>query len=298
MHVHYYKVAEQVFAFRTPDGDMQDYLPSCEPFAYTPAIDDSLLFELTLITDSSDCPESEVCQSIDVEKIGEFDCGGADFCVSRLANGGYRFLIAPPGGAYCGLLQTNALFSEGTLVLHGDEWARAFAANNSIMLMYAFAAADKKTLLFHASVIKNDGYGYLFLGKSGTGKSTHSSLWLKHIPRSELMNDDNPVVVATEQGAVVYGSPWSGKTPCYRNICAPVGAFVRIRQEKINRITRDNTLEALSALLPSVSSMKWDDRVYNGIYDTISLLIAHVPCYTLGCRPDQEAAEVCYAKVK
>ena len=112
------------------------------------------------------------------------------------------------------------------------------------------------------------------------------------------MNDDNPVVVATEQGAIIYGSPWSGKTPCYRNISAPVGAFVRIRQEKVNHITRDKTLEALSALLPSVSSMKWDDRVYNGIYDSISLLIAHVPCYTLGCRPDQEAAEVCYQAVK
>ena len=35
----------------------------------------------------------------------------------------------------------------------------------------------------------------------------------------------------------------------------------------------------------------------NGIYDSISLLIAHVPCYTLGCRPDQEAAEVCYNAV-
>ena len=291
MHIRYYKVAEQVFAFRTPDDDQQDYLPSCEPFVHTPANEETLLFTLTL-------EERKPTRQQDAEKIGDFDCGGADFSVWRHADGGYRFLIAPPGGEYCGLLQTNALFSEGSLALHGNEWQRAFAANNSIMLMYAFAAADKNILLFHASVIENDGYGYLFLGKSGTGKSTHSSLWLKHIPGSELMNDDNPVVVATEQGAIVYGSPWSGKTPCYRNISAPVGAFVRIRQEKVNRITRDKTLEALTALLPSVSSMKWDDRIYNGIYDSIGLLIAHVPCYTLGCRPDQEAAEVCYETVK
>ena len=235
---------------------------------------------------------------VDFETIGEFDCGGADFKVYRLADGSYQFLIAPPEGTYCGLLQADAIFSKGILALQGDTWERAFATNNAIMLMYAFAAADKNILLFHASVIENDGHGYLFLGKSGTGKSTHSSLWLKYIPGSELMNDDNPVVVATEQGAIVYGSPWSGKTPCYRNISAPVGAFVRIRQEKTNHITRDKTLEALSALLPSVSAMKWDDRVYGGIYDSISLLIAHVPCYTLGCRPDQEAAEVCHAAVK
>jgi hypothetical protein len=26
-------------------------------------------------------------------------------------------------------------------------------------------------------------------------------------------------------------------------------------------------------------------------------LVATIPLYTLGCRPDQEAAEVCYAEV-
>ena len=286
---HYYKVANHIFSFCKPEGDAQQYLPSFGPFVHEPAENEPLLFTLTL--------DDGLRQASNTETIGEFDSGGAFFEVHRLADGGYQFLIAPPGGDFCGLLQTNAPFSVGQLALRGGEWERSFAANNSMMLMYAFAAADKQTLLFHASVIENNRRGYLFLGKSGTGKSTHSSLWLKHIPGSELMNDDNPVVIATEQGAVVYGSPWSGKTPCYRNVSAPIGAFVRIRQEKVNHITRDKTLEALSALLPSVSSMKWDDRVYNGIYDSISLLIANTPCYTLGCRPDQEAAEVCFAAV-
>jgi len=289
MNTSYYKVAEQVIAFRTPDGDNHPYLPSFEPFVHHHAEGEPVLFTLSL--DESVSPAQER------ETIGEFDSGGAFFSVYRLADGGYQFLIAPPQGDYCGLLQTDASFGEGRLALRGNEWTREFATNNSMMLMYAFAAADKHTLLFHASVIENGGHGYLFLGKSGTGKSTHSSLWLKHIPGSELMNDDNPVVVAYNGGATVYGSPWSGKTPCYRNIKAPIGAFVRIRQEKVNHIKRDHTLEALSALLPSVSSMKWDDRVYNGIYDSLDLLIAHVPCYTLGCRPDQEAADVCYKAV-
>ena len=289
MNTHYYKVAEQIIGFRTPKGDSYPYLPSFEPFIHPYVEGEPVLFTLTL--DDSLTPAQKP------ETIGEFDSGGAFFNVNRLSDGGYQFLIAPPQGDYCGMLQTNATFSEGRLALQGNDWAREFATNNSMMLMYAFAAADKHTLLFHASVIENAGHGYLFLGKSGTGKSTHSSLWLKHIPGSELMNDDNPVVVATDDGAIVYGSPWSGKTPCYRNISAPIGAFVRIRQEKVNHIKRDKTLEALSALLPSVSSMKWDDRVYNGIYDSLSMLIAHVPCYTLECRPDQEAAEVCHKAV-
>ena len=163
--------------------------------------------------------------------------------------------------------------------------------------MYAFAAADKDTLLVHSSVIKNKGKGYLFLGKSGTGKSTHSNLWLKHIEGSELLNDDNPIIRIYDDEILVFGSPWSGKTPCYKNDNAEIGAFVQIKQEPENRIQRNRPLQAFAILLPSMSAMKWDKYIYNSICDSVGRLIERIPLYTLGCRPDQEAAEVCHAEV-
>ena len=289
MFTSYYIVAGHTFALHTPHDNAGMWLPSFTPFSIKAPSGAPLLFCLTVNNDFYPSERGET--------IGQFDCGGADFGVYRLNDGGYQFLISPPGGDYCGLLQTSPDFTSGTLALRGNDWAQGFAVNNSMMLLYAFAAADKGTLLFHASVTSLEGRGYLFLGKSGTGKSTHSSLWLKHIPGSELMNDDNPVVVATPTTVTVYGSPWSGKTPCYRNVSAPVGAFVRIQQEKVNRIERDGTLQAFASLLPSVSSMKWDDRVYDGICDTLTLLLEQVPCYTLGCRPDEEAALLCHNTV-
>ena len=289
MNTSYYKVAGHVFALQLPQDKAAEWLPSFAPFIINYSADDPLLFTLTV--DETFYPSERG------DTIGQFDCGGADFGVYRLPDGGYQFLISPPGGKYCGLLQTAPDFTNGIVALRGNDWAKAFAVNNSLMLMYAFASADKNTLLFHASVVGYQERGYLFLGVSGTGKSTHSSLWLKHIPGSELINDDNPVVVATPTGAIVYGSPWSGKTPCYRNVSATIGAFVRIRQEKQNTITRDDTLQAFASLLTSVSSMKWDDRVYDGICDTLSSLIENVPCYTLGCLPDQQAAELCHDTV-
>lgn len=286
----HYRVAERIIRFCLPDDDHQDYLPSFEPFLYEPSASEQPLFTLTV--DDSFYPTDKG------DTIGQFDCGGADFGVYRRSNGDYQFLISPPGGSYCGLLQTDALFTTAVVALRGNDWARAFAVNNSMMLLFAFAAANQGVLLFHASVTEQEGRGYLFLGKSGTGKSTHSQQWLKYIPGSELMNDDNPVVVVSPSGATVFGSPWSGKTPCYRNVSAPIGAFVRIKQEPENHITRDDTLQAFASLLPSVSSMKWDDRVYDGICDSITALVEQVPCYTLGCRPDREAAEVCWKEVR
>ncbi|MBR4846152.1 MAG: hypothetical protein IKU98_07005, partial [Bacteroidaceae bacterium] len=206
-------------------------------------------------------------------------------------------LISPPGGNYCGLLQTSPDFSEGIIATRDEGALRTFAVNNALMLMYAFAAADMGTLLVHASVIRNGNKGFLFLGKSGTGKSTHSSLWLKHIAGSELLNDDNPVVRIEGEHAVVYGSPWSGKTPCYKNDSAQIGAFVQIKQELENHIWRNQPLQAFAILLPSMSAMKWDKHIYGGVCDSVARLIERVPLYTLGCRPDQEAVEVCYAEV-
>lgn len=291
MKTTYYRVAGHTFAFRTPDGDNQDYLPSYAPFICKHQEGEPLLFTLTL--DDTFYPAERGAT------IGQFDSGGADFGVYRLKDGSYQFLINPPGRPYCGLLQTSPTLSEGIAALRGDESTRAYAANNCMMILYAFAAADKRTMMFHASVIGHNGKGFLFLGKSGTGKSTHSQQWLRYIDGSELINDDNPVVTVSSEGkAIVWGSPWSGKTPCYRNVEAPVGAFVRIRQEKENHITRNDTIQAFASLLPSVSTMKWDDRVYNSICDSIALLISSIPCYTLGCRPDKEAAEVCRACVE
>ncbi len=93
----------------------------------------------------------------------------------------------------------------------GSRFIKA-TVDTSLMLLYAMRSAAGDTLLFHSSTIVKDGKAYLFLGKSGTGKSTHSGLWLKHIEGTRLLNDDNPVVYVTPEGTpMVSGSPWSGR---------------------------------------------------------------------------------------
>ena len=286
---HYYKVAQHTFVVAMTKDELGIALPSYEPFAVEADGAKDLLFSLTI--DDAFYPSEKG------ELIGDFECGAADFGVYRLADGSYQMLISPPCGDYCGLLQTAPDFRVATIATRGEDTLRTFAVNNALMLMYAFAAADKGTLLVHSSVIKNSGKGYLFLGKSGTGKSTHSSLWLKQIEGSELLNDDNPVIRIYPDEIVVFGSPWSGKTPCYKNDSAPIGAFVQIKQEPENRIQRNRPLQAFAVLLPSMSAMKWDKHIYNSICDSVGRLIERAPLYTLGCRPDQEAAEVCHAEV-
>jgi len=190
-------------------------------------------------------------------------------------------------------MQCDLAFSDARCWLTGEDWEREYCYNNFLMMLYAFASMDRQTLLFHASVIAREGKAYLFLAKSGTGKSTHSTLWLKHVPGCQLVNDDNPVVAVRDGEVYVYGSPWSGKTHCYRDVRFPVGGFVRINRAPDCRLERQNGVKAFALLLPSCSGVKWDIRLYRAQGDAITELVKRVPVYELFCTPYREAAVVC-----
>ena len=175
---------------------------------------------------------------------------------------------------------------------------RKMAIDNALMVLYALATANQGTVLFHASAVNYEGRGYMFLGKSGTGKSTHAGLWVKHIEGAVLMNDDNPVVRISDGIATVYGSPWSGKTPCYRNVSSPLGGIVLLSQAPYNKIQRLEGLEAYVALMSSISGKRWDKGIADGLYQTENYLASHVPMWLLECLPDEEAAIVCQTTIK
>lgn len=292
MRVTHYRVGGHLFRVQYKTQDCDDSLiPSSRPFLVQ-EVDgaEPLLFELTV--------DNDFAYEGGREEVGQFDGSGNNYGVYLLPDGGYEIEMSNPAAVLCGCMYADKDFNHVTVRLLADDFNnRNFALNNALMMAYAFAAADKQTLLLHASVIRKDGYGYLMTAPSGTGKSTHTFLWYKNIPGCDLMNDDNPVVRILDGTPIIYGTPWSGKTPCYRNIQAPVGAIVRIQQRKKNEIRRMSPVESLAQLLPAASSMKWDKRVYLGVCDSLSQLISKVGIYELGCLPDADAARLCYETV-
>lgn len=266
-------------------------LSSMQPFVEEEVPTDSLLFQLTVDD------EIPVIGKDHRERVGRFDSGNGMTVVDRLEDGGYQYIIKDIYDRECCLLQTNKDFSDCRCALNGNEDMRSFGITNALMIVYAFAGSFQQTLLIHASTILNNGYGYAFIAKSGTGKSTHTQLWIKHISGSELMNDDNPIVRVVGDQVFIYGSPWSGKTPCYRQIKAPLGAITRIDRAPKNSIEKLSPIEAFASLLPSCSNMKWDKDIFHGICNTVTRVIELTNCYTLHCLPDQEAAEICHKEI-
>lgn len=291
----YFNVARHQYCieFLDDNAPYKQLIPTHAPFLVKNAKedDDAQLFRVTI-------GKGLVADNMEgLEMVGEFDCGNCMHHVARIPEGGYRILIHNCDGRLAACLQTNADFTQCQIAPIGDDIVnQRFGIDNSIMIVFAFSAAYHHTLLMHSSVPVKDGKGYLFQGKSGTGKSTHCELWLKHIAGTERINDDNPVVRVLENGeAWVFGSPWSGKTPIYKNVGYPIGGFLRLHQAPHNKIRRMAKLEGFASILSSCSTMIWDKPSYNGICDTISLVAGKVGCYDLECLPDQAAAELSYS---
>lgn len=173
----------------------------------------------------------------------------------------------------------------------------AYMMDVLLRMMFSYNSPAHSVLLMHSSVVSLDGEAVMFLGSSGTGKSTHSRLWLENIPGALLVNDDNPVVRLEDGRLFVYGTPWSGKTPCYRNVKVPVKAIVCLRQAPLNSISRLRGIYAYAGLASAVSSVRWERRIMDESTPVASGIAMSVPIYSMGCRPDAEAVKVCHEGV-
>ncbi|MGX8696474.1 MAG: hypothetical protein ACSW8D_08825, partial [Prevotella sp.] len=193
-----YNVAGHCFAVNVNENDrIVSSLTQYEPFKMDASCQVPTVFELDVV-------EASAFPSVEgyVEETSQEDEGSE---TSAGHVGGRPYFEFRLGGVVAARLLTNADYTHALLTTDGE---RAYGLNCSLMVMYALATARLQTALFHSSVTSYQGKGYMFLGKSGTGKSTHSSLWLKYIEGTELMNDDNPVVRIIDGQAWVFGSPW------------------------------------------------------------------------------------------
>ena len=203
-------------------------------------------------------------------------------------NGGFLFVMAPPEGE---------MFEHW---LDKSKQVASFKGNYNLRLLrfacwiaYGVATAPFKTIAIHTSTIVCQSKAILFLGESGTGKSTHTRLWRKNIQGAVLLNDDSPILRIIDGEPWIYGSPWSGKTPCYKNESYPLAACVRLSQAPYNQIKRLSVTQGYGALHPSCPpDFAYSDELYDYISDTLSSLLSAVPVYHLACLPDADAAHL------
>lgn len=289
----YYTVAGHTFCITMAESETvwQGMVLAYSPFEERP--DRQALFMLT-VGDSISLGEAGLIlrDSNPREEEAKLD-------VYRTACGYLFETRAPFTGKLNSRLHINDDFRTAKVKLSGTDRQRLYGLNSALMLCYMLSTASLDTLLMHASAVLNEGKAYLFLGRSGTGKSTHSRLWIQNIGGTRHLNDDHPVIRVDSRGnAIAYGSPWSGKTSCYRNESAPIGAIVRIKQAPANYISLLSPVESYASLFTSSTGIAWEKAPADGKDRTLQKIISRVPCLRLECLPDAAAAGLCASAVR
>ena len=280
-----YTVADFIFEVSLKgDRDPDMYLRSFAPFKSIECPEGRKLFELL---EDETLPVSSDAEFLEEDRN--------DMGHTRLyrTSEGYRVELRYADDARPHIVETDKDFAHARALIRWDDRYVATALTSMFRIVFAQAILPYDAVSLHASAVVSEGKAFLFMGKSGTGKSTHSALWIRHIGDTELLNDDNPIVRVIGGKAVVYGSPWSGKTPCYRNVSAPVAAMVRLKQGPRNRFEPKEDIEAFGAVLPGCSVLRQDRRLHDALCMTLAALIDSICVGELECLPDKEAAEVC-----
>lgn len=149
-------------------------------------------------------------------------------------------------------------------------------------------------MMLHASAVVVDDRAYLFSAPSGTGKSTHTSLWLKLFgARAYILNDDKPAIRAIDGRAYAYGTPFSGKYDISENRRVPIAGIAFIERSETNSIERMPSARAVFSLLNQTARPESPD-LYARLLRNLDAVLQCVPVYTLRCNMDTQAAAVSY----
>jgi hypothetical protein len=233
-------------------------------------------------------------------EVFDYDLQDGD-CTLRIYPDEYRLTIRSSSEAtlVCPFVEEGEMAVYTTDLFAEGQRPNSLMFDHALCFAYSFATLPHKTLLIHSSVIVKEGRAVMCLGESGTGKSTHTRLWLENIPDTRRLNDDGPVVRVLGDGSVrVYGSPWSGKGAVYLNESCPIAGFLRLSQAPENRIARLPRITAFGALLPSsLPTLQQEERTLDQICSALSDMIVAVPTYSLACLPNAEAAELSYSTI-
>lgn len=166
--------------------------------------------------------------------------------------------------------------------------------------MFILACVCKDRLAIHSSSIIYDDKAYLFAAPSGTGKSTHASLW-KDEYECEILNGDvsiaQTVIEDKDKSIIIHGCPWCGTSGIYMNISATLGGIAFLSQGKENIIYDLSSEELGIKLLENHFVPLITKKVVDACVKNINAMARIAKGYTLTCNMNKEAAKKAFEKM-
>lgn len=137
-------------------------------------------------------------------------------------------------------------------------------------------------ILLHSSCVVKDDQAYLFSAPSGTGKSTHTNLWLEEFKDAYILNDDKPAIIFKDNTLYAAGTPFSGKHDISKNLLVPIKGICFIERSLNNWIKEISSKQAIFEILNQTERIPYENDM-TLILSHIENIVKNTKIYKMGC---------------
>ena len=149
---------------------------------------------------------------------------------------------------------------EGHVLLLNDHAASVDAA---VRIAASLLFPYENGLLIHGSSISFGGQSYVFLGRSGSGKST-----IAELSEAIVLNDEISLIRLKEDGSVsVCGTPFYGDLKQGRNLEFPLGGLFLLKQDEVTFVEALEEFQQTMSFLKCVVSFARDLDSFDLLFD-------------------------------
>lgn len=159
--------------------------------------------------------------------------------------------------------------------------------------MFYFGLLQFGGFLLHSSCISYNNKAYFFTADSGTGKSTHTSLWQKYIDNVIMINDDKPAVRLIDGQFYAIGTPWSGKTAQNADVTVAVGGVALLYRSKTNSIRTALPNESVPFFMKQ-TILPYQSENTDRLAELMDNFLRTVPVYHLECDMSEHAVKTSF----
>jgi|WetSurMetagenome_2_1015567.scaffolds.fasta_scaffold22299_4 hypothetical protein len=215
------------------------------------------------------------------EENGRVVVSGKPFwCVWRSSEATF-VKIFPAGGAGEKVLVMNDYTGRWELFLNSSETIVDPMEYPLDGLILYFLTSAKGAIMIHASAVNSNGRGWLFSGRSGSGKTTIARLF--DSKGVEVVHDDRIILVKRNGRWIIHS------TPVYKNDvprCVPLDHVWLIEHGKSNVSVPVQGAMAIAMVLANCIQQTWDGNTTEALLSAIEDFTILVPVSKLAFVPD------------
>lgn len=158
-----------------------------------------------------------------------------------------------------------------------------YELDSLLRILLSQVLVEQSGFLSHAATVEHDGRAYIFMGRSGAGKSTVASL----SPAQNVFTDEISLVRCRGEEWRAHGTPFWGEFRADgKNRSAPLAGIYALVQAKQNRAETLTRKRAIAELLGNAVFFSQERAQREMLLETFSRLAAEVPVARLEFRKD------------